>query len=1525
LTQGLAVDQHVVPALSHVHVAPSASALLPPLPVQLPVGGVDPTVLVPQTAVDRSTSAGNVDVPVPIGDRLVSEPSVLHNTPTQVAGLNSFLTSMQLPSVVHVVPVMDILQRCADVGLQDRFVSMQGGLLVDGMHASQQQLQSACIAMHAASQRDGAQVYWQIPCQQITTIVPLLAEARVVCRGYQQDTEFLLLSVMQCDPKVQLWSYVMSPVASLQVPLSLQVEPPVPGATTRTSKWYASQPEVRLTAMQQDGFLFLHSVEFDGIPCKALLDTGATRSFIDTRFVQKHGVRLTRAAKCNVIMGDGSRVTSSCVTKTLPLLIGSVRCDASLVSLPLNTAFDLVLGQDWLRRHRVVLDAGTGVVVVKGARVDPSITNVSAEPMDSATPDANVDASGMPALFTAAQFQRALRSQREAAVCVLQPVHEGSTSAAELDLSAANIGAGPVDRQAFQQLLLKYADRFQAIPPGAVANVGYVHTIPLQDGAQPINQRPYRTPQQLLPELEAQIADLLAKGWIRPSDSPWGSPVLFVPKKDGSWRMCIDYRALNKVTVKNSWPLPRIEDLLDKLLKAKVFSSFDLAQGYHQLAIDPSDVPKTAFKTPTGLYEYVVLPFGLTNAPATFSRKMQELFAAFMVGPDAFVLVYLDDILVFSENVQDHLGHVEQVLKVLRDANLFAKLKKCSFNQTHVEYLGHVVGGGTVAADPKKVSAVRDYPLPQTVTELRSFLGLANQFRRFVHAYAVIAAPLHAMTAGNLPKQTQLEWKQPGMRAFEKLKEALCTAPVLQIFDPCKDTQVVTDASGFAVGAVLLQDGLPVAYESRKLNVHECNYSVSDKELLAVKHALVAWRHYLLHKQFTVITDHRPNVTLQTCKSLADTSGRRARWAELLQQYHINWQYQPGESNIADVLSRSPQFLNAIAMFKAAEYIGQFALLQVQYTPGIRVSCATPMSRQHVVALNAMITRKRAREQTNVVVAPVAAAVEQADPNTVACGKPFYTASVGEDVQAQVSESTGGSLPCVLGTHHPAERDQRVDVEQPLAGPTTDSGFDHALLRRVQAAVSEQQAFVLKQTQQASAVLRDGLLWDVQGMLLIPPGPLREELIAEAHEPLYSGHVGARTTLHNLRLAQFAWPGMRTEVHAFVAKCDSCQRNKTSTQAPAGELQPLPIPNERWDTVTMDLITDLPVTHAKHDSIVVFVDKLSKMVEFVPCKKTIGAEQFAELFVNSVVLRFGVPRVIVSDRDPRFTAKFMSTVVKLLGTKQALSTAFHPQTDGQTEVMNRVLEQYLRHYVSAHCKDWDAYLPCAMFAVNNSRSSATGMTPFYLNYGRNPRTPLHDWQAVVSSKVPSAVEFRKRIADALAHAAACLAKSQQRMKAAADKRRRPAPEYKVGDEVLLSTRNLAFKGFKGANASKLLPRWVGPFQIAALVGKAAVKLNLLAHMKIHDVFHVSLVKPYKHGSTGVAPPPVMTLDNQLEYEIDRILDDRGKGRNKEYLVKWLGYPDSESSWELADSLQNAPDVVAAYELSQASADNAHHV
>jgi hypothetical protein len=346
------------------------------------------------------------------------------------------------------------------------------------------------------------------------------------------------------------------------------------------------------------------------------------------------------------------------------------------------------------------------------------------------------------------------------------------------------------------------------------------HTIPLVPGAKHVFRPMYRYSPRELEEMETQIRELLRLGLIEPCNSPWGSPVLFVPKKGGKLRMCFDGRWLNKLTVRHAYPLPRV-DLLDKLHGATCFSGLDLMSGYHHIRIAPEDQEKSAFRTPFGLYKCKVLCFGLVNAPAVFVQMMDAVFRD--RGLHKYVVVYLDDILVYNKTPEEHLQHLESVLQALSDNKLYANFEKCAFNNPEVEYLGHVVSAEGIKPDPKKVQAVLQWPQPANKKELRSFLGLTQYFRKFIQGYSKIAAPLNALLKDNV------DWRQPGVwtrectAAFHTLKQHLTEAPVLAVPDFTKPFEVVCDASIVAVGAVLLQEGRPVAYESRKLTGAEYN------------------------------------------------------------------------------------------------------------------------------------------------------------------------------------------------------------------------------------------------------------------------------------------------------------------------------------------------------------------------------------------------------------------------------------------------------------------------------------------------------------------------------------------------------------------------------------------------------------------------------------------------------------------------------------------------------------------------------
>ncbi|GJZ68630.1 putative reverse transcriptase domain-containing protein [Tanacetum coccineum] len=419
--------------------------------------------------------------------------------------------------------------------------------------------------------------------------------------------------------------------------------------------------------------------------------------------------------------------------------------------------------------------------------------------------------------------------------------------------------------------------------------------IDLIPGAAPVARAPYRLAPSEMKELSDQLKELSDKGFIRPSSSPWGAPVLFVKKKDGSFQMCIDYRELNKLTVKNRYPLPRIDDLFDQLQGSSIYSKIDLRSGYHQLRVREEDIPKTAFRTRYGHYEFQVMPFGLTNAPAVFMDLMNRVCKPYL---DKFVIVFIDDILIYSKNKQEHAEHLKLILELLKKEQLYAKFSKCEFWIPKVQFLGHVIDSQGIHVDPAKIESVKDWASPKSATEIRQFLGLAGYYRRFIEGFSKIAKPMTKLTQ----KKIKFEWSDKAEAAFQLIKQKLCSAPILALPEGSEDFIAYCDASIKGLGAVLMQREKVIAYASRQLKIHEKNYTTHDLELGAVVFALKIWRHYLYGTKCTVFTDHK---SLQHILDQKELNMRQRRWLELLSDYDCEIRYHPGKANVvADALSR---------------------------------------------------------------------------------------------------------------------------------------------------------------------------------------------------------------------------------------------------------------------------------------------------------------------------------------------------------------------------------------------------------------------------------------------------------------------------------------------------------------------------------------------------------------------------------------------------------------------------------------------
>jgi hypothetical protein len=644
---------------------------------------------------------------------------------------------------------------------------------------------------------------------------------------------------------------------------------------------------------------------------KVMLDSGSSHDWADSAWAERQGgvTELPRPVPVEFANGDVGHATKG---MTALGRIRDHRLTVRTLIMDLPNGYDVILGMPWLTKFNPDIDWLRSTIRVRDHRGTHLIT-ADRDPR-------RLMAIAELGLISARAVGKLARSVRTfmANIFLVRPKEEDGKPDLPSDL--------PKDvPKAFEKVVHKHAKCFRSelpdqLPPKRVVE----HVIETAD-ARPVNLPAYPLSQSQLEEQTKQVLDMLDKGLIRTSSSPWGAPVLFVKKHDGQWRMCIDYRGLNAVTSKNTYPLPRIQECLDRIGNAKYITKLDLLSGFHQVLNSEESIWKTAFNTRMGKFEYLVMPMGLTNAPATFQTLMNTVLQPYL---DRFVIVYLDDILVFSNSIDEHCDHLDQVLGTLSQNELFAKPTKCMIGVSEVEFCGHIVGGGVVRTSRSKTKLVEEWPIPTNVHEVRQFLGLASYYRRFVRNFATIAAPLSDLlkeTDAELRKKKNrpIAWTARCQHAFEMLKDRLTSEPVLRQPDWHKPFVIETDASEWAIGCTLLQmdsDGVlhPVAFDGRKLQGAELNYAVQEKELLAIKHAIRTWSHYIdNHTRTKILTDH------ESLKYLKDTkvpSKRLAHWIAEFGTYDLDITYRPGtEATVPDAISRRPDFIG-----KGEAYQSQF-------------------------------------------------------------------------------------------------------------------------------------------------------------------------------------------------------------------------------------------------------------------------------------------------------------------------------------------------------------------------------------------------------------------------------------------------------------------------------------------------------------------------------------------------------------------------------------------------------------------------
>jgi hypothetical protein len=607
-----------------------------------------------------------------------------------------------------------------------------------------------------------------------------------------------------------------------------------------------------MSASAVDAPLIVLKGNCGGTRVKVLLDSGAEKSFASTSFVASLAiVTYPSAVVHSVRMADG-RINPVCrMIPNLKLWLGDWKCKLDLLVTDVD-GYDIIVGKDWLSAYHPDVDWSTNVVKVRSLD-DNSYLVLPLAATASSTPRVM--------LITAQQAARQIRTGERCFLAMMSASSDPADVMHHDDVpfegAPKYVGGSPE----FQNELYKMLDEYKDVAAEPVGlpptRFGNDFSIKLQEGAQPAWGPIYKMSPLELQEVKKQLDDLLAKGWIRPSESAYGAPILFVCKKDGSLRICVDYRRLNAITVKNRTPLPCMDMLLDQLHGATYFTKLDLCQGYHQVKVAEEDVHKLAFRTRYGHFEFTDLPFGICTAANYFQKMMHKVLHPYI---DRFVIVFLDDICLYSRSVAEHLSHLRTVLSKLREYSLHIKLTKCAFALPEIDFLGHVVSADGVKVDPKKTAALRDWPVPTTLYDVRAFLGLAGYYRKFVHRFAHLAAPLTELTKKASTESVVDRWGPAQQQAFEELKVALTEPPVLCCPDMSLPFSLYTDSYEFAHGATLLQDqgkGLqPVSYYSHKLTAAERKYGVGELELLAVVRAFKEFRPYLEGGEFSIFTDH---------------------------------------------------------------------------------------------------------------------------------------------------------------------------------------------------------------------------------------------------------------------------------------------------------------------------------------------------------------------------------------------------------------------------------------------------------------------------------------------------------------------------------------------------------------------------------------------------------------------------------------------------------------------------------------------
>jgi len=1081
--------------------------------------------------------------------------------------------------------------------------------------------------------------------------------------------------------------------------------------------------------------------------------------------------------------------------------------------------------------------------------------------------------------------------------------------------------------------------------------------VTLKPGTKPPPIRRYKCPINLLPTFKNYITEMLDKGWIKPGKTEYTAPVLILKKpgtyEDGTskgYRFVCDMRGINAIVETQQHYLPDITEMYEKLRDAEYISVCDVRHGFWNAPVSECSKKYLGMSTPFGeTFVWNVVPQGFINSSAHFQdfleRKLRKhgvlyepsvkfnpdiktndkvhkhtqkcdekdfphnkVNSSGLLGYTGYAACYQDDIIIFSKSASEHKTHLLSIMKILSEENIPLNAKKCNFFCKYCRYLGMVVGNKQIFMDPNKINSVTKMIVKKDIGSIRTFLGMCGFYRRFISNYGGIAKPLTDMTRKGIDIES--EWSELQDCAVQQLKHALTTYPVLRQPDFNKPFTICSDASMYAMGAVLAQsddDGKMYAcsYVSRAFRGPEKNYSIQHKECLGCIYALKKFDHYISaapHFELRMCTDHQ---SLQFLKNQSLLTGRMARWSMIFAERNCTIRYIKGKDNyVGDCLSR-------LLTTKIEDFDTTESLL-ILYN----------------VNLN------------------IVQSLFYADTNT-ACGgiddlercllfKQLESEDFPEDA-ASISDKTMPFHERLMFGRYRTSACANLNISRNDYIKCNEFGLIYqALDPKLKDKISDKDLKTIKYRLKEFH-LENELLYHISKSgetIAVPSVPstktlpcLRDRIISELHDNDIAGHRGVNATRNALR-QRFYWPKMHIDVQNFINNCEVCDVNKSNRRAKPGFLQPLDKPFAPQSHYSLDFKTDLPESgRDRYNTLMVVVDRFSKRCFLIPTWKNATANMAAEQFYERIVRDRGMPIELVSDRDPKFTSNFWRTLWKNSGTHLKLSTSRHQSTDGQSEIAIRIVEEILRSQINYAQDNWVKQLASIEFALNNTTSTATGLTPFKIETGRDPNVPLDLSRSLGSTKhgkrerdsnASPAYKMLEDITAAQQLARDNIELANSNMSKYADERRRKGDDIKIGDRVYLKLEGIELDIFKKRPCKKLNPLWFGPLEVLKKISPVSYKLALPVNSNIHDVFHVDRLKSCKTSEQHIKSraKPLPAIDEPV-YEVSKIIDEKLVRGVKKYLVAWKGYSELfDSTWLDIDDLGDANEVVALWKRKQ---------